>query len=140
MAKSAVWITSARANHVVQLLPDAGKPGLIVDIPRPCSGLAYGWGSVWVPSCGEHKLLRLDESTGKITAEIPADPANSEGGIAVGAHSVWLVVKPSTLIRVDPEKNAVVATLELPSESEDPVFGEGYRVDHLLRPRPVAED
>jgi virginiamycin B lyase len=126
MTKSAVWITSARANHVVQLLPEAGRPGLIVDIPKPCSGLAYGWGSVWVPSCGGHKLLRLDENTGKITAEIPADPANSEGGIAVGDHSVWLVVKPSTLIRVDPEKNAVVATLALPSESEDPFFGEGY--------------
>lgn len=126
MAKDAVWITSARANHVVQLLPATGKPGLIVEIPRPCSGLAYGWGSVWVPSCGEHKLLRLDEATGKVLAEIPADPANSEGGIAVGAGSVWLVVKPSTLIRVDPKKNAVVATLELPSESEDPAFGEGY--------------
>src|SRR5271168_2185895 len=40
MTKSAVWITSARANHVVQLLPEAGKPGLVVEIPRPCSGLA----------------------------------------------------------------------------------------------------
>jgi virginiamycin B lyase len=126
MTKDAVWITSARANHVVQLLPATGKPGLIVDIARPCSGLAYGWGSVWVPSCGAHKLLRLDEATGKVMAEIPADPANSEGGIAVGAGSVWLVVKPSTLIRVDAKKNVVVATLELPSESEDPVFGEGY--------------
>jgi virginiamycin B lyase len=126
MAKDAVWITSARANHVVQLLPETGKPGLMVDIPKPCSGLAYGWDSVWVPSCGERKLLRLDEATGKVIAEIPADPANSEGSIAVGAGSVWLVVKPSTLIRVDPKKNAVVATLELPSESEDPAFGEGY--------------
>jgi hypothetical protein len=126
MTKDAVWITSARANHVVQLLPATGKPGLIVDIPKPCSGLAYGWGSVWVPSCGSHTLLRLDETTGKVMSSVPADPANSEGGIAVGADSVWLVVKPSTLIRVDPKKNAVVAKLELPSESEDPFFGDGY--------------
>jgi len=126
MAKDAVWITSARANHVVQLLPETGKVGIIVDVPRPCSGLAYGWGSVWVPSCGSHKLLRMDETTGKITAEIAADPANSEGGVTVGADSVWLVVKPSTLIRVDPVKNAVVASVELPSESEDPFFGDGF--------------
>ncbi|HEX7159210.1 MAG TPA: hypothetical protein VF214_09365, partial [Edaphobacter sp.] len=144
MTKDAVWVSSARVNHVVQLLPSTGKVGLIADIPRPCSGLAYGWGSVWVPSCGAHKLLRLDESTGKVTAEIDADPANSEGGITIGDGSVWMVVKPSTLVRVDPATNAIISQLELPSGSENPAFGDGFvwvssfGHDQLLKVDPKA--
>jgi DNA-binding beta-propeller fold protein YncE len=129
MAKDSVWVTSARANHVVQLLPtDApeGKTGIVVDVPKPCSSLAYGWNSIWIPSCGAKKLLRVDETTGKTIAEIPADPANSEGGITIGDGSVFLVVKPSTLLKIDPATNTVVAKLDLPSESENPFFGDGF--------------
>lgn len=126
MTADAVWVASARANHVVQLLPAGNTVGLIVDVARPCSGLAEGFGSVWVPSCGTHEVLRLDPATGKPTATIAADAANSEGGIAVGAGSVWFVVKPSTLERIDPATNTVSASVELPSGSENPVFGDGF--------------
>ena len=122
----AVWVSSARANHVVQLLPDANTVGLIADIQRPCSGLAEGFGSIWVPSCSTHELDRLNPATGKVIATIPADAANSEGGIATGAGSVWFVVKPSKLLRIDPATNAVIATIELPSGSENPIFANGF--------------
>lgn len=126
VTKDAVWVSSARVNHLVQLLPATGKVGMTVDIARPCSGLANAFGSIWVPSCGKHAVERLDEATGKVTAEIAADPANSEGGITVGDGSVWIVVKPSTLVRIDPATNAVVSKLELPSGSENPAFGDGF--------------
>ena len=129
MTKDSVWVTSARANHVVQLLPtDAaeGKTDIVVDVPKPCSSLAYGWNSIWIPSCGAKKLLRVDEKTGKTIAEIDADPANSEGGITTGLGAVYIVVKPSTLLKVDPETNTVVAKLGLPSESQNPFFGDGF--------------
>jgi streptogramin lyase len=126
MAKNSVWVTSARANHVVQLLPGTDKTGIVVDVPKPCSSLAYGWNSIWIPSCGAKKLLRVNETTGKTIAEISADPANSEGGITTGLGAVYLVVKPSTLLKVDPETNTVVAKLDLPSESENPFFGNGF--------------
>lgn len=125
MTRDAVWVSSARVNHVVQLLPATGKVGLTVDVPRPCSGLAYGFGSVWVPSCGKHMLERLDETTGKVTAEIAADPANSEGGITIGDGAIWMVVKPSTLARIDPATNAITSEIQLPSGSENPAFGDG---------------
>jgi len=126
ITKDAVWVSSARVNHVVQLLPSTGRTGMIAEVAKPCSGLAYGWGSVWVPSCGMHKILRLDEATGEVIAQITADPANSEGGITVGDGSIWMVVKPSTLVRIDPKSNSVVSTLELPSGSENPTFGDGF--------------
>ena len=142
-----VWVTSARANHVVQLLPGteaAGKVGLIATVQRPCSGLAYGWKSVWIPTCGKHVLTRVDEATGKTIAEIAADPANSEGGITVGEGAVWMVIKPSTLIRVDPATNTVTSRLDLPSGTENPAYADGFLWissfghDQLLKVDPKA--
>ena len=126
VSTDAIWITSARANHVVQILAATNKPGLIIDVQRPCSGLAYGAGSIWIPSCGAHSVVRVDATTGKTLAEIPADPANSEGGITFGAGSAWIVTKPATLVRIDPKTNTVAASYELPSGSQNPLFSDGF--------------
>jgi streptogramin lyase len=126
VTRDSVWVSSARANHVVQLLAATNTVGLIADVQRPCSGLAAGFGSVWVPSCGTHSLLRLDPATGKTVAEIPADAANSEGGITVGDGSIWFVVKPSTLVRIDPATNQIATSIALPSGSENPLFDQGF--------------
>ncbi len=122
----AVWVSSARANHVVQLLASSNTVGLIADVQRPCAGLAFGFDSLWVPSCGAHTLERLDPATGKSIASLPAEAANSEGGITVGSGSVWFVVKPSKLIRIDPKTNTIAASLDLPDGSENPAFGDGF--------------
>jgi virginiamycin B lyase len=123
----ATWVSSARANHVVQLLSSSNTVGLIVDIQRPCSGLTAAFGSIWSPSCGPTKEIeRIDPATGKITASIPAEAANSEGGIAASPDSIWFVAKPSSLVRIDPKTNTIKATIELPAGSENPVFGGGF--------------
>jgi virginiamycin B lyase len=126
ITKDAVWIASARANHVVQLLTATNTVGIIADVARPCSGLTEGFGSIWSPSCGTHEMDRLDPATGKIVATIPGDAANSEGGVTTGAGSVWFVVKPSNLLRIDPKTNTVAATIELPAGTENAVFAEGF--------------
>lgn len=142
VTKDSVWVTSGRTNHVVQLLPATNTVGLSVDVARPCSGLADGFGSVWSPSCGDHAVLRIDPATGKTLATIAADPANSEGGITVGDGAVWIVTKPSTLVKIDPTKNAIVASYPLPAGSENPTFGDGflwvsgYGSDTLLKVSP----
>ena len=144
VTKDSVWVTSGRTNHIVQLLAASNTVGLVVDVQRPCSGLADAFGSVWAPSCGDHTVLRVDPATGKTIAAIPADPANSEGGITVGAGSVWIVTKPSTLARIDPKTNTVAATYPLPSGSENPSFGDGflwvtsYDHDQLLKVDPAT--
>ncbi len=122
----ATWVASARANHVVQLRATDGKIGLIASISRPCAGLTAAFGSIWSPSCKDKKLMRIDPATGTVTPAVDVDPENSEGGITSGAGAVWMVVKPSTLIRVDPAKNEVVAKIPLPATAADPVFGGGY--------------
>jgi virginiamycin B lyase len=126
ISNDSIWITSARANHVVQIMAATSKAGIVVDVQRPCSGLAYGENSIWIPSCGAHSVLRVDAATGKTVAEIAGDPANSEGGITFGAGSAWIVTKPSTLIRIDPKTNMVAASVELPTGSQNPLFSDGY--------------
>lgn len=121
----ATWVASARANHVVQLLPD-GKVGLVANVNRPCSGLTAGFGSIWSPSCMDKKLMRTDPKTGEVTASVDAEPENSEGGIATGAGAIWMVVKPSTLIRVDPKTNAITAKVQLPETAANATFGDGF--------------
>jgi virginiamycin B lyase len=126
VTEDAVWVTSSNVNHVVRLSPATNQAGTIVTIKKPCSGLAAGFGSIWVPSCGAHSLVRVDPQTGKIQAEIPAGPADSEGGVAIGAGSVWLAIdKKGVLARIDPQSNKVVAKIAIPSGSYAPAFADG---------------
>jgi streptogramin lyase len=119
----AVWVASSNVNHVVRLDAATNLPGTIITVAEPCSGLAVDFGSLWIPSCGDHTLVRADVKTGAIQATIHASPADSEGGIAVGAGSVWLVTsKASVLDRIDPKTNSVVATINLPAGSFNPIF------------------
>lgn len=121
----AVWVTSDDVDHVVKLDPKANRPGTIVTIHKPCSGMTVSFGSLWVPSCGDHDLIRLNQSTGAIQAVIPAEPADSEGGITAGAGSVWLVTSGGELSRVDPTTNRVSARILIPSGSFNPLFANG---------------
>jgi virginiamycin B lyase len=119
----AVWVASSNVNHVVRLDAATNQPGTIITIAQPCSGMATDFGSLWIPSCGDHSLVRADAKTGAIQATIPAGPADSEGGIATGAGSVWLVTsKASELDRIDPATNSVIAKIAIPAGSFNPVF------------------
>jgi streptogramin lyase len=119
----AVWVASSNVNHVVRLDAKTNQTGTIITVSKPCSGMATDFGSLWIPSCGDHTLIRADVKTGAIQATIQAGPADSEGGIATGAGSVWLVTsKASELDRIDPATNTVVAKIAIPPGSFNPVF------------------
>jgi len=122
----AVWVASSNVNHVVRLDAKTNKPDIVITVDKPCSGLAVGFGSLWIPSCGGHSLVRADSKTGVVQATVGAGPADSEGGIATGAGSVWLVTSNSSeLDRVDAKTNAVMARIQLPKGSYNPVFANG---------------
>jgi len=123
VTSDAVWVSSSSVNHVVRLDATTNEAGTIVTVSKPCSGLVADFGSLWIPSCGDHALVRADIKTGAIQATIPAGPADSEGGIAAGAGSVWLVTsKTGELDRIDPATNTVVAKISIPAGSFNPVF------------------
>lgn len=126
VADDAVWVAQPHLGRVTQLNASTNTVGKTVPVDTPCSGLIAGYGSLWIPSCGSHALVRADLRTGEVQAIIAAAPAASEGGIAVGAGSVWMVTSAmGTLSRIDPATNRVVATVSLPSGSYCPLFAGG---------------
>jgi streptogramin lyase len=122
----AVWVTSEKTDSVFQLDPRTNRPGPTITVHKPCSGLAVGSGSLWIPSCGDKSVVRIDAETGAAQATIPAGPADSEGGITTGAGSVWLVTSAKgELTRIDAATNKVVAKISIPAGSFNPLFAAG---------------
>src|SRR5271170_908825 len=109
----AAWISNKPKNSVSRLDPKTNKVAEVITVgSKPCSGLAIGFGSLWVPNCGDQTLSRVDLATGKLTATVPMGIGDSEGGIATGAGSVWMLTdKNGTLARIDPATNKVVAEI-----------------------------
>jgi len=122
-----VWVSNEPKHTVARLDPKTNKVLAMIPVGKePCSGLAVGFGSLWVPLCGDKALARVDLKDGKVTATIPIGIADSEGGLATGAGSVWLMTdKNGTLARIDPATNKVVAEIQVPAGSFTVAFGEG---------------
>jgi len=122
-----VWVSNEPKHTVARLDPKTNKVLAILPVGKePCSGLTTGFGSLWVPLCGDQALARVDLKEGKVTATIPIGIGDSEGGLAAGAGSIWLVTdKRGTLARIDPATNKVVAEIQVPPGSFTVAFGEG---------------
>src|SRR5580704_9720249 len=98
----AVWVAGTKPYSVQRIDPATNTViAKVVLTGEACSGLAFGFGSVWVPVCGKKPVLvRVDENTNTISARLAIGPAGPEGGIASSGDSVWMVTdKKGTLAR-----------------------------------------
>jgi streptogramin lyase len=97
----------------------------IAGLSKPCGGMASAFDSLWVPVCGTSSLARIDAKTYKVTATIAAGVAAVENVIAATADSIWLLSDDkTTLSRIDPDQNMVVAELRVPVGCRGLTFGE----------------
>jgi len=63
----AVWISNKPKNTVFKLDPSTNKVAEAVTVgSKPCSGLAIGFGSLWVPNCGDKPVSRVDLKTNAV--------------------------------------------------------------------------
>ncbi len=122
-----VWVSNQPKNIVARLDPKTNKVLAMIEVGKgPCSGLATGFGSLWVPLCGDQALARVDLKEGKVTTTIPIGIGDSEGGLAAGTDSIWMITdKKGTLARIDPVTNKVVAEIQVPAGSFTVASGEG---------------
>jgi len=122
----AVWVSNKPKDSVSRF--DLKTNTVAATIPvgkQPCSGLAAAFGSLWVPNCGDQTMSRVDLKSGAITATIRTGIGGSEGSIATGAGSIWLMIDAKgTLARFDPASNAVVAEIIVAPGSYGLAFGE----------------
>jgi len=125
---NAVWVASTKPNAVLRIDPATNSIVATVKLSGDaCSGLAWGFGSIWVPLCGKKAaLVRIDAIKNTISATLPIAPAGSEGGITASADSVWIVTdKNGTLSRIDPSTNRVRQKISIPPGSYNPIFSNG---------------
>jgi virginiamycin B lyase len=128
VTNDAVWVAGTKPYSVQRLDPITNRIVAKVTIPsEACSGLAFGFGSVWVPVCGKKPaLVRVDAQENKVIATLPIPPAGEEGGIATSTDSVWMVTdKAGTLNRIDPATNSVRQKISIPPGSYNPIFSDG---------------
>jgi virginiamycin B lyase len=99
--------------------------GTIAGLNKPCGGMVSAFGSLWAPACGDGALVRIDPKTFKAVATIASGIADIRGSLAASADSIWLLTdSKTTLSRIDPDQNAVVAELRVPAGCSGLTFGE----------------
>jgi len=127
LTEDSVWVSNGPLNSVHRLDAKTNKIAATIAVgKKPCSGLAAGFGSIWVPSCGDKTLGRIDIATNTLTATLPVSPAESEGGIAASEDAVWLVTDAAgKLSRIDPKTNTVAARIDVPAGSASVVYADG---------------
>jgi virginiamycin B lyase len=121
-----VWVSNSPKGTVARLDPKSNAVMATITVGKhPCSGLAAGFGSVWVPNCGDSTITRLALEDGKAQATFPMTIADSEGAIAIGAGSFWILTDTKgTLARVDPATNKTVAEIYVAPGSFAVAFGD----------------
>ena len=124
----AVWVASSNPASVHRIDPKSNQEVAIVAMPGdPCAGLAFGFGSLWVPLCGKpNSIARVDALANRISAILPIGPAGEEGGITASSDSVWIVTDDAgTLVRIDPGTNQARQKISIAPGSYNPCFSEG---------------
>jgi virginiamycin B lyase len=132
LSKAPAWVTFTDAALIADehglFRIDAKKNELgtaVATVNQPCGGAVSAFGSLWIPNCGDQKLVRLDPKTWKVTATIATGTGSASPALAANADSVWMLTdNRTTLSRVDPEQNLVVAELRLPAGCNSLAFGE----------------
>lgn len=114
-SSSAVWIADRAKGTVVAVAAKDNKVGTPVPIgAQPCASIVTAFKSVWVPSCGEGSVARIDPDSAKVTARASIKTAVPEGSIAEGVGSIWMVTDGNGIVaRIDPDTNAAVAEITI---------------------------
>jgi virginiamycin B lyase len=126
------WIFSSAGlfvpakDHLDKIDVKTNKTGdPVAGLKAPCGGMVSAFGSLWVPTCGDGSLARLDPKTFKSTATIASGTDDVRGALAASADSIWLLTDAkTTLSRIDPDQNAVVGELRVPAGCSSLTFGE----------------
>jgi hypothetical protein len=120
-----VWVASQPRDTVTRLDGKTNTIAQVVNVKGPCSGLVFAFGSIWSPSCTGAVVVRFDAHTGVEQAKFSVKVADSEGGVASGAGSVWVVTATPApkLIRIDGRSNQIRAKITVPEGSVACAFG-----------------
>ena len=122
---AAVWAGNSTARAVVRLDRRTGRV-LVRTSGVAGSGIALGYGAVWIPEPDRDTVARLDPVTGRIETRIPVSGRPTE--VAVGEGAVWVATTGghSAVWRIDPRTNETIAVIPVPPKARRLTTGGGY--------------
>ncbi len=126
IGKNSVWISNEGLNLMQRYDPQTNKILANVKVKMPCAAFTIGFGSVWVASCADHTIVRINLKNNQIEAAIPLAIADAEGSIVAAEGGVWVLSdKKGKLLRIDPSTNKITAVIEVAPNSFAAVAGYG---------------
>jgi DNA-binding beta-propeller fold protein YncE len=94
-------------------------------LKTPCSNLTTAFRSTWVPNCAESKIDRWDARGLKVAASVAVPVSAHRQSVAASADSLWVLSdEKTTLSRIDPDTNKVVAEIRLPAACNSILFAD----------------
>jgi YVTN family beta-propeller protein len=101
---------TVRGDAVALVSPRGGGPTAVVPLTAAPSGLAVGFGSLWVSQYGNDAVTRIDLRTRSVRQTIQV--GNGPIGIVATAGDVWVGnTLSNTVSRIDPSADTVVQTI-----------------------------
>jgi virginiamycin B lyase len=119
-----VWVTNT--DRVEKFTFGKSSPILTVPMPEPGGVMAIDFGSLWVVSCKEKSLYRINLQSGKIEAIIPSGISDPSGelSVAAGAGSIWLLTDSNgQLSRINRATNSISTQIRVSANSFIVDFG-----------------
>lgn len=110
----AIWATNT--DRVEKFEVDQASPVETVGVPSPCGGMVVAFGSLWVASCKELSVYRIDLRSNSVSAIVATGLADPTGelSLAAGGGSVWVLSDAKGILsRIDPATNRVVAQIDV---------------------------
>jgi len=109
----AVWVAGETGGGTVwRIDPATNKVVTSINMPiQFATGIATGFGAVWVPAREEKVIYRIDPATNEVTATIKVP--SPIGGIGLGPDAVWASgFGDGKIYRIDPATNTITGSLE----------------------------
>jgi DNA-binding beta-propeller fold protein YncE len=116
----------AAGNTVQRIDAKSNKPGeAITGLNDACGGLLNGLSKLWVLNCGTKSLAKITLKPAKIDLTIETGAGTAVPALAASTDSIWLLSDDkSTLSRIDPKENKVVAEVRLAAACNSILFAE----------------
>jgi ABC-type transport system substrate-binding protein/tRNA A-37 threonylcarbamoyl transferase component Bud32 len=106
--KHAAWVLTAAKQRLVRVDLRTRKLTASKALPWPPGALTSTGRSVWVAADNGPEIEEFDGDSGKVLRHVTIQGGQSEGGLAYGAGSLWLV-SGNGVIRVDPTNGRIVS-------------------------------
>jgi streptogramin lyase len=109
-----VWVTAAKDGELYRIDPKTNRVVSTVALHDRSHILGAGEESIWIAYENDGVAQRIDRHTGQVIATIATGAVDmeSDGDIAIGGGSVWIITRSSLIARIDPKTNSLAGTFQ----------------------------